>query len=1120
MALEPMSAGSYFESATLQGSWTVLDELTAAWERGQSPAVDDYLRRLEPADLRAAVELIYREFCLSEADGSTREASHYLDRFPQHRTTLEWLFRLHGECPPSLLDRWMETSPSVDSLPEAGDAIGPYVLRRELGRGSFARVFLAEQTNLENRLVVLKVSTRMTREPWLLARVRHAHIVEIVFHDRVNDDAFQLICMPFWGGATLAAVLAARRDTGRRPTSGSDLLADLDSVAAPEFPAVQGARPAREMLAGLSHGQAIAWVGARLAEALDHAFSRDVAHGDVKPSNILLSADGNPLLLDFNLARDWSPAGLSHSKIDPGGTLAYMAPERLRSLATHDPDRNDSIVCRSRADLGPLREQNSHSGRFIGPSRDEHQSGPHQADIYALGMVLLEALTGRPPAPVAVAGDAAPDTDFSQLKSAASAYASARNRAARATLHEAEAGGWRSINPGLRTILERCLDPDPTRRYRRGLELAEDLDRWRTDRPLICTSEPFWRQTVPRLVRRQRRAILTAALSLILILATTAVALVKSQQTLRALALHKIARLWDDPEARTYRFQKTNAPRLLQADDYHVEIATRALKEYDVLGLDDWRRRDDVRSLPKADREDLEVWLMEQVYLYCRALADRPHSPRDWSRAVKVLDHVSLAHPTLAFAALRHRLIASLETEGPISPALPAGTSAPRGPSWVNDYLLGVVAECELESENRAPLSTDEVRDEGGLNDGAMVRDPQERTRRAAELALDHYNNFLASHPDSYWGHYRAAAASYGLGSQADVAATADHLAKCLRRRPKNPMLHNHLAASLMALDRHREAQQEIETAIEAAPDLAEFYRTRARIRTTLGETAGLAEDLYHFELLSRFLPRTFLGQGLADHDRSIRSPIERVLPSSASLDFGIGLGDRDVESGGDRSVAEVDAAELVDRADLASKIRQAGEPELAAAELGKILILKPDDIGARTTRATQAIAAGRLDEAFPDIKAIIDNPRVTEYLRREAVLLGQHHKPGPCSLIDFLQTTSRRYYSRGMIEECRTIGRRALDLAIASKLHTADSHYQLAKAYVASDQTVSTDIGEAAEHLYCAFVAHPLYKEKYAQDATFNGDRVQLNAILDNKPDPSAEYHRRLTALSSPKGR
>ena len=68
---------------------------------------------------------------------------------------------------------------------------------------------------------MLKVATTMTREPWLLARVRHPHIVEIVSHARADDDAFQLICMPFWGGTTLSAVLAARRATGkpRRPDS-------------------------------------------------------------------------------------------------------------------------------------------------------------------------------------------------------------------------------------------------------------------------------------------------------------------------------------------------------------------------------------------------------------------------------------------------------------------------------------------------------------------------------------------------------------------------------------------------------------------------------------------------------------------------------------------------------------------------------------------------------------------------------------------------------------------------------------------------------------------------------------------------------------------------------------
>jgi serine/threonine protein kinase len=187
----------------------------------------------------------------------------------------------------------------------------------------------------------VKLATRSTREPWLLARARHAHIVEIVSH-AVVDDAFQLICMPFWGGATLGDVLAAQAEAAhpqkhrrrRGPATGGDLLAALDCVAAPEYPSVHPTRPAREILARLSYDRAIAWVIARLAEALDHASSRDVTHGDVKPSNILLSADGNPMLLDFNLARDGAPViDPSARPADPGGTLAYMAPERLRAVA-------------------------------------------------------------------------------------------------------------------------------------------------------------------------------------------------------------------------------------------------------------------------------------------------------------------------------------------------------------------------------------------------------------------------------------------------------------------------------------------------------------------------------------------------------------------------------------------------------------------------------------------------------------------------------------------------------------------------------------------------------------------------------------------------------------------
>jgi hypothetical protein len=244
------SSGRLQPSKSRESS-SILWEFASAWEQGHSSLLGIYLDRLDPADSRGAVELIYTEYCLAEAAGRNPELSEYISRFPRYAETLERLLGLHDACSPSLLGRLVEPYAFGQDLPNAGDEVGPYFLRRELGRGTFARVFLAEQVNLEHRLLVVKIASRPTRETWLLARVRHTHIVEILSHASVEDGRFHLICMPFWGGATLAAVLAARR--GQAPAiSGRDLLADLDAVSAPEFPSARGTRPARELLAGLS----------------------------------------------------------------------------------------------------------------------------------------------------------------------------------------------------------------------------------------------------------------------------------------------------------------------------------------------------------------------------------------------------------------------------------------------------------------------------------------------------------------------------------------------------------------------------------------------------------------------------------------------------------------------------------------------------------------------------------------------------------------------------------------------------------------------------------------------------------------------------------------------------
>ncbi len=406
-----------------------LDDFTEKWTSGEISDAAAYLDGLGQVPSSLAVELIYREYCLAELKGASPDPEVFLARFPAHRELLERLFSVHRACSSSQLNSWIDPTAGSDVFPEAGDEIGPYFLRRELGRGAFARVFLAEQRDLENRLVILKLSTKPTREPWLLARARHSHIAEILSHAVVDDGALQLICMPFLGGATLSAVLDLRRQLGRPRSERGGLLKDLDAVAAPEYSSVNPARPAREILGRLTDFQAMAWITARLADALDHAQCREVIHGDVKPSNILLTADGNPMLLDFNLAQKWSFDKNSSPPDEAGGTLAYMAPERLRSLAL--------------AGTPPYGTSRSSDVEF------SEGNEPHRADIYSLGIVLLEALTNTSPAE-AMRDRSAMAPARTDLRSQAADYGTFRDRGAMAVIRAFESAADRKVPPALR----------------------------------------------------------------------------------------------------------------------------------------------------------------------------------------------------------------------------------------------------------------------------------------------------------------------------------------------------------------------------------------------------------------------------------------------------------------------------------------------------------------------------------------------------------------------------------------------------------------------------------------------------------------------------------------------
>ena len=118
-------------------------------------------------------------------------------------------------------------------------------------------------------------------------------------------------------------------------------------------------------MARLSHTEAVLWMGARLADGLAHAHERGILHLDLKPANILLTDDALvDALLDFNLSIDLNDVGsLQMARL--GGTLPYMSPEQLEA--------------------------------FGGGKRDIDA----RSDLFTLGIILFEMLTGTSPFPKA-----------------------------------------------------------------------------------------------------------------------------------------------------------------------------------------------------------------------------------------------------------------------------------------------------------------------------------------------------------------------------------------------------------------------------------------------------------------------------------------------------------------------------------------------------------------------------------------------------------------------------------------------------------------------------------------------------------------------------------------------
>ncbi|MFM7150515.1 MAG: serine/threonine protein kinase [Gemmataceae bacterium] len=312
-------------------------------------------------------------------------------------------------------------------LPLNGERVGDFHLLRELGKGSFARVYLARQVSLD-RLVALKVTRGPGEEGQTLAGLEHDHIVRVFSESVLHGRDLRLLCMQYVPGTTLEKLIGQMHGDPASQRDGQMFLDRIDqTVTAPAALDLAALRD-REALREMDYLELVCWIGGRLAEALAHAHHLGVLHRDIKPANILVNRYGRPLLADFNIARAEKEGRSRDGGL--GGTLAYMSPEHLDAFNPMD---------------------------FTGPEAVDVRS-----DIWSLGVVLFELLTGQLPYPLPSMKNLDPDVlrHLSEQR---------KNPLSTESFPS-------DVPPSLRRVLSRCLAPHPSQRYQQAADLAVELD--------------------------------------------------------------------------------------------------------------------------------------------------------------------------------------------------------------------------------------------------------------------------------------------------------------------------------------------------------------------------------------------------------------------------------------------------------------------------------------------------------------------------------------------------------------------------------------------------------------------------------------------------------------------
>lgn len=900
-----------------------------------------------------AASLLLEDYLQRRRRGEDLSPEDYVRSFPAQSASFRRLIAADTVC--RSLGRESQGAPLPLRLPGTGDEVFGFRLGRSLGEGAFARVFLAEQRDLAGRPVVLKVTDVEGCEPQTLAQLLHANIVPIYSLHEDRRAGLRAVCMPYLGGASLSTVLARLWTDTSRPALGEQFVQALQAVEAPrpvaltparesqpeDPPANAGAAPAPNddggaalplaKLRSLSFERAAAWIVAQLAEGLHHAHERGILHRDIKPSNILIAADGQPLLLDFNLARSGNedPA---HATI--GGTVAYMSPEHLRALV----------------------------GRTSALIRQVDRS----SDIYSLGMVLAEMLTGHRPFEQSGSYSAIP------LQIEAMALERSKTIPSVRRVHP-------DLSWGMESIVRKCLAAEPTERYQRADHVADDLRRLIEDRPLRHAPELSRIEAARKFARRHPRVASagTVVSAAALVLLAVGAALFAARSRLAAAETRELVRAHDAGVMRALCLINTQLDLRDQLRD-GITVCEQTLALLADPGSPDGSRDPTWNRLAPADRRRLAEDRRELLLL----LADA---------------RVRLAGGSSQAAAQSLRL---LDCAGAI-PGLPESRAL-----WLDRARYLAIAgdsrradECRRHADS-VPAAT--ARDHY-LIATAMARQGGPDRLRAAIAELD---EALRLNPRHYWSLLQRGICRLDRG---ELVEAAGDFGQCTGIWPDFAWGYFNLGCALDRSGGKSAAVLDYSAAIALDPSLAPAYVNRGLARLELRRDAEALADFDRAIELGARNASIAAGRGVAlerlgrhaEADAAFAEARDRSDgldgPARARLarSYGFTIAARDptrAQAAFEEALAQ-DSRDAKARYGLGMLAMTRGDDSRALREFDRALAIDPDQLDSRRYRAILLARRGEWQPATREVNLCLQRePRSAASLYAAACVVARAH--------------------------------------------------------------------------------------------------------------------------------